>query len=308
MSASGTPRFPPLHRPRLPCPPLGRTSSTFSKTFFFYVHEKLLKPLSACYCRLRGITSPDPAIIHILPFGLILKCSNRATEQEGIAMNLARAMGVPAPRFISFARPPASYGDTLPPSILMTRLQGTALDELGDEEVDLNVIRSDLIKILAAMRRFLSPHGDAVCGVDGGTIRGPLIPMSPFPACANQAAFYDAMRGMGRFSPASDDQYELDCVARTETFFALPSHAIVFTHGDLHKHNIMIGTDGHISGIFDWESAAWLPEYWEFGMISIMAGNPWGQYMAKSVADGAYDVEIAGQRNMYYLVADALRY
>jgi aminoglycoside phosphotransferase (APT) family kinase protein len=30
-------------------------------------------------------------------------------------------------------------------------------------------------------------------------------------------------------------------------------HPIVFTHGDLKHHNIMV-LDGHISGFLDWES------------------------------------------------------
>ncbi|KAI0649412.1 hypothetical protein C8Q79DRAFT_903193 [Trametes meyenii] len=306
MSTSLAPRFPPLEGPQLPCPPLGRPSSALSKKIFFYIHEKLLKPLSVYYCRLRGITTTDPATGYILPFGLILKCSYRATEQEGLAMNLARAMGVPAPRFISFAEPP--LGSLAPPSILMTRIHGVELDLLEDDQIDLDVIRGDLVRILAKMRRFTSPHGDAVCGVDGGPVRGPLVPMSPLPACASEAAFYDTMRRIGYFSPASDDERELLCVARTEKFFALAPHAIVFTHGDLHKHNIMVGADGHISGIIDWESAAWLPEYWEFGMVAIFPGSRWGQFMVDSVAAGAYADEIVGQQNMYHLVADTLSY
>ncbi|KAI0649414.1 kinase-like domain-containing protein [Trametes meyenii] len=306
MSTTLTPRFPLLQRPQLPCPSIGCPSSAFSKKIFFYIHEKLLKPLSVYYCRFWGVTTTDPATGYILPFGLILKCSHRATEQEGLAMNLARAMGVPAPRFISFGQPPP--GSLAPPSILMTRLRGTELDQLDDDKVDLDVIRGDLINILATMRRFTSPHGDAVCGVDGGPVRGPLIPISPCPACANEAAFYDTMRRIGYFSPASDDERGLDDVAKAEEFFALAPHAIVFTHGDLHKHNIMVGADGHISGIIDWESAAWLPEYWEFGMVAIFAENPWGQFMANSVAAGAYADEIVGQRYMYNLVADSLSY
>ncbi|KAI0671456.1 hypothetical protein C8Q78DRAFT_1127504, partial [Trametes maxima] len=160
------PRFPPLQGPQLPCPPIGRPSSALSKKILFYIHEKLLRPLSVYYCRLRGLSTTDPATGNILPFGLILKCSHRATEQEGLAMNLARAMGVPAPRFISFGQPPP--GSLAPPSILMTHLRGTELDQLDDDKVDLDVIRGDLINILATMRRFTSPHGDAVCGVNGG--------------------------------------------------------------------------------------------------------------------------------------------
>lgn len=37
----------------------------------------------------------------------------------------------------------------------------------------------------------------------------------------------------------------------------------VLTHGDLSSTNIMV-KDGKIAAIIDWESAAWLPDYWEF--------------------------------------------
>lgn len=41
------------------------------------------------------------------------------------------------------------------------------------------------------------------------------------------------------------------------------SHRIVFTHGDLNPHNILV-MGGRISGFLDWESAGWYPDYWDF--------------------------------------------
>ena len=41
------------------------------------------------------------------------------------------------------------------------------------------------------------------------------------------------------------------------------NHSIVFSHGDMHAHNILI-RDGHVVGILDWEKAGWYPEYWEW--------------------------------------------
>jgi aminoglycoside phosphotransferase len=42
-------------------------------------------------------------------------------------------------------------------------------------------------------------------------------------------------------------------------------HRIVFTHGDLKAHNILVNDhDGYLSGFLDWESRGWYPEYWEF--------------------------------------------
>jgi aminoglycoside phosphotransferase (APT) family kinase protein len=42
---------------------------------------------------------------------------------------------------------------------------------------------------------------------------------------------------------------------------------IKFTHGDLHRSNILvspIGTPPRIVGIIDWHQSGWLPDYWEF--------------------------------------------
>ncbi|KAI0671455.1 hypothetical protein C8Q78DRAFT_991103 [Trametes maxima] len=130
----------------------------------------------------------------------------------------------------------------------------------------------------------------SILGPHGGAIRGPLrVPMSPFAAFPlNQAAFYDTMRSIGRFKPRQ-------CGGAT-AFFALPPQAVVSTHGDLHKHNIMVDVDGHVSapGVFDWGSAA---KYWERGMAP---GNSWERYMAKSVAAGAsWAIEGGVQRTFW---------
>ncbi|KAI0326981.1 hypothetical protein GY45DRAFT_1284529 [Cubamyces sp. BRFM 1775] len=301
--APSTPRFPNLQGPRLPCPPLGRLSSPLRRKICFYIHEKLLKPLSAYYCHFRGITSDPQACI--LPFGFVLKHGPRVREQEGLAMNLARSMGVPAPRFISYGEPPADYHDQYAmPSILMTRLPGTELDRFEPDEIDFELIRKDLIAILASMRRFVSPWDDAVCGVDGGGIYGPLIPWAPLPPFMDEAAFHDSIGRLGGLSRVR--QNNPDHADAIEAFFAFPPHAIVFTHGDLQKHNIMVGEDGHVCGIFDWEAAAWLPEYWEVTIMALFHVNPWGAFLNEAVTSRVYDAEVHGNRAVYGLLGDAL--
>ena len=53
----------------------------------------------------------EDRVIYPLPFGYVLKSKPRLREQERLAMNLARAMGVPAPKFISYGEPPACSDD-----------------------------------------------------------------------------------------------------------------------------------------------------------------------------------------------------
>ncbi|KAF2188828.1 kinase-like protein [Zopfia rhizophila CBS 207.26] len=40
-------------------------------------------------------------------------------------------------------------------------------------------------------------------------------------------------------------------------------HRILFSHGDLAQHNILI-KDGRITGLLDWEYAGWYPEHWDY--------------------------------------------
>ncbi|KMU82144.1 hypothetical protein CISG_09580 [Coccidioides immitis RMSCC 3703] len=41
--------------------------------------------------------------------------------------------------------------------------------------------------------------------------------------------------------------------------------AISFTHGDLHRSNIMVSKSEpwRVVSIVDWEQSGWMPEYWE---------------------------------------------
>jgi aminoglycoside phosphotransferase len=40
-------------------------------------------------------------------------------------------------------------------------------------------------------------------------------------------------------------------------------HRICFTHGELRPHNILI-LNGRLSGLVDWGTAGWFPEYWDY--------------------------------------------
>ena len=70
-------------------------------------------------------------------------------------------------------------------------------------------------------------------------------------------------------------------------------HDIVFTHGDLDLHNIIV-KDGHISGIIDWECAGWMPEYWEFAVIlrCFDSKSEWHR-LIKTVPSFKYEIEMA---------------
>ncbi|KAK0186168.1 hypothetical protein F5146DRAFT_171719 [Armillaria mellea] len=90
--------------------------------------------------------------------------------------------------------------------------------------------------------------------------------------CDDERSFYAALLQAAR---AQDEEG----LAMLETAKKMPTlfpHDIVFTHGDLWDHNIMVD-QGHITGIVDWEWAGWLPEYWEYTSILQWIGiqMPW---------------------------------
>ncbi|KAL1748698.1 kinase-like domain-containing protein [Schizophyllum fasciatum] len=278
----------------LPCPPLRRSSSALSQTIFGYLHVWLLKPLSYIYARLLRLSREKN--IYPLPFNLILKSHKHLREEEGLAMDLARAMGVPAPRFLSFG----VYGNSH--SLLMTKLPGRVLDQVEDGQVDWALIKADLQTILRRLRAYASPFGPRICGVAGGPVRGPMIPNGELPAFDDERAFQKALRRCFRVA----NEHDAGTAVTAHRFFALPEHAVVFSHGDLKRHNVMVGDDGHISGIFDWEAAGWLPEYWEVSVTAVVPEDRWGRLM-EEISGNVYENEVEGHRAVFLLVEDSLR-
>ncbi|KAH9922961.1 uncharacterized protein B0H18DRAFT_1182825 [Fomitopsis serialis] len=110
---------------------------------------------------------------------------------------------------------------------------------------------------------YSSPYGTSVCGVDGQDIRSARVPDWYVGPCADASSFYDKIEVPA--NPPWWDGLEHEYPGHVTNFRRLysMSHAVVFTHGDLMPHNIMV-KDGHITGIIDWEAAGWYPEYWEF--------------------------------------------
>jgi len=54
------------------------------------------------------------------------------------------------------------------------------------------------------------------------------------------------------------------------------NYRICFTHGDLRPHNLV--ENGRLSGIVDWETAGWFPEYWE-------RADCWDLYLSKDTRE-----------------------
>ena len=79
-------------------------------------------------------------------------------------------------------------------------------------------------------------------------------------------------------------------------------HDVVFTHGDLHFHNVIV-KDGHISGIIDWECAGWYPEYWDYTRALFLRANyrPWCNIFTRIFPH--YDTELTVE-DAFWMVSD----
>jgi hypothetical protein len=63
------------------------------------------------------------------------------------------------------------------------------------------------------------------------------------------------------------------------------SNESVFTHGDLAPRNLIVDENCRITGVLDWESSGWFPDYWEYAQIMKWCDTPeheWQKWMTKT--------------------------
>jgi aminoglycoside phosphotransferase len=66
-------------------------------------------------------------------------------------------------------------------------------------------------------------------------------------------------------------------------------HRICFTHGELRPHNILI-LNGRLSGLVDWGTAGWFPEYWDYGGGCYIVPERWAGVFHRIFSQ--YEVEL----------------
>jgi hypothetical protein len=221
-----------------------------------------LRSFSYYYCHWCGI--PFDNQIAALPFGLVLKWSDGTRLEEVAATMLARSAGFPVPKIISSGE----HANTphAPVSILMTRVPGKDLGETGMYERmtdgERESIFTELHCMLQVMRKWEHPLGGQICSVFGTAIRSVRVPGHAVGPCGSESEFNDHL-----FSSVSGHGFgsreDFEETRKTAERLRDMRHAVVFTHGDLKNHNVMV-LDGHVSGLLDWESTGWYPDYWEF--------------------------------------------
>ncbi|PYI29827.1 kinase-like protein [Aspergillus indologenus CBS 114.80] len=241
-------------------PPIPRVAPPRVRQFWGIIHT-YLRRFSQSYCSWVGVAYDNQ--IAQLPFGLILKWSDGTRLEEVLAMQVARQAGLPVPKVICYGE----HADSphAPVSILMTRVPGKELGQvyttLSDEAKE--AVARQLDQYLTCIRNWANPWGERrICSIVGTPIRSVRVPnhlAGPFKSEQELNDYLRAPAWAGGFS--SEEAYH-QAMNRARKMDELP-HRIVFTHGDLKHHNIMVH-EGRITGFLDWESAGWYPEYWEY--------------------------------------------
>ena len=81
---------------------------------------------------------------------------------------------------------------------------------------------------------------------------------NPFGPLANEKEFNDELLRLF-------EEYGPPELVRSYRSSLREDHNIVFTHGDLSADNILVDPEqGRVTAILDWETAGWMPEYWEY--------------------------------------------
>jgi aminoglycoside phosphotransferase len=283
-------------------PPTPSVGSLVVRRFWGLVH-RLLARFSLSYCSWFDI--PFNGQIMELPFGLILKWSDRTRVEEVIAMQMARAAGMPVPKVLCCGEQPATSFRLI--SILMTRLPGWPLNNSGEplEVEEEGPWLYELGRCLCAMRAWKSPfNGKRICSVAGTSISTQRVPNHSMGPVEDERELHEYL-----LSPASShgfaspEEYH-KTLALARKILDMP-HRVVFTHGDFKAHNILIDDEGHLSGFLDWECAGWCPEYWEFATAMRFGRNSWWYQVASVLGGDQYLAELECDVALNLLTVDS---
>lgn len=219
-------------------------------------------------------------------------------------MMAIRDAGFPCPKVISIGEHRGS--SSAPVSILMTRVPGQSLDEVYDAlgSAERNTICAEIITMLETMRIWKNPWGQRICSISGGSIRSIRVPNHRIGPCESEQDFHSYLLSTASLHSFKTTE-EFHSALKTAKKLDDINHRIVFTHGDLALHNIMVD-GGHVSGFIDWESAGWYPEYWEFTTPLRWPGrDPEGGELFMRLGGNCYEKELESEMALKALTVDS---
>ncbi|KAF2136064.1 uncharacterized protein K452DRAFT_238185, partial [Aplosporella prunicola CBS 121167] len=187
--------------------------------------------------------------------GVVVKFGRRVTVAERDALEYARTLQIPVPHLQDQQIQSAQHDQT--ESIWMDYIDGDNLEDVWPtmSPAQKKDIANQLGQILSSMRCRQSETG-MIGSCNGGVVRDcrqlDVYTGGPFP---DETSFNKFILDLFNATP-TDIRNALAHHLRSD-------HRIVFTHGDLTQHNIIV-KDNQIRALLDWEFAGWYPEYWEY--------------------------------------------
>lgn len=186
--------------------------------------------------------------------------------------------------------------------IVMQRIDGATLAHNWHRRTEESRLRilSQLKSMVEQLRKLESPDGVGVANIDRGPIFDSRLPKhfywGPF---ASISDFHSALLDGQNLDMTSTEAFpELRELA---SFYNQPWLQPVFTHGDLSSLNILCKEDS-IVAIIDWETAGWLPSYWEY--VTAWNVNPqnsfWQEEVDKFLAPLPYARKMDTIRRKYF--------
>ena len=195
-----------------------------------------------------------------IPGGMYIKLGLRVRFSEGEALRFVRSKTrLPVPVVVdNFTYGKSTY-------LVMSRMPGYPLDAFYNSiPPDAEPVLSKQLSELLAQLRAIPPPSNSVCGFDGGPVHCERISMGSNPCgpWESVAAFHEKLMertlGLNIRPGYGDPEVVHDVIKRAHA----RTHRICLTHGDLGPHNILVDENWKITGIIDWETCAWMPEYW----------------------------------------------
>ncbi|KAF5986051.1 kinase-like protein [Fusarium bulbicola] len=145
----------------------------------------------------------------------------------------------------------------------MERIRGRDLSQNWTQRSEDSQARilAQLKTLITELRDAPPPDGVGVANVDGDPIFDQRLPDKSFwgPFATIQEFHPELCSGLD----LRDGEEAFPGLREFIEFHNGPWGSPVFTHGDLNSLNIMADGDT-VTGVVDWETAGWMPPYWEY--------------------------------------------
>lgn len=231
--------------------------------------------LANLFLRLR--LSETSRIIFFLTFCIKAKTSESLSEARTMRF-VSKNTSIPVPKvYCAFRHKHRMY-------ILMEKIDGQPLSSgwCHRSSASQSQILEQLRSLLQQLRTLSVEQVVGVSSIDGGPIYDPRLPVKsvwgPFTTIRD---FHRELRNNIEMENVTDDAAaEMPGLRALISFHDRDWDRSVFTHGDLSSLNILARGD-EVVGIVDWETAGWMPPYWEY--TSAWHVNPQNEFWQREV-------------------------